>query len=85
MTRGLASTILAIDLGKFKSVACIYAAQTGEHMFRPIPTMENIRGGECKGSGLILTERAGGDSVLAWPDHGGRLRAGWCFMCSIGG
>ncbi|MEX0774389.1 MAG: transposase [Phycisphaeraceae bacterium] len=32
------TTILAIDLGKFKSVACIYAAQTGEHTFGTIPT-----------------------------------------------
>lgn len=30
--------ILAIDLGKFKSVACDYDAQTGEHRFDTIPT-----------------------------------------------
>jgi len=38
MTPGTRSTILAIDLGKFKSVACVYTAQTGEHTFGTIPT-----------------------------------------------
>jgi transposase len=33
------STILAIDLGKFKSVACIYRAQDGQHHFRTLPTL----------------------------------------------
>jgi transposase len=32
------TTILAIDLGKFKSVACVYTAETGEHTFRTLPT-----------------------------------------------
>ena len=32
------TTILAIDLGKFKSVACVYTAQTGAHTFRALPT-----------------------------------------------
>ena len=30
--------ILAIDLGKFKSVACIYQEQTGEAEYRTVPT-----------------------------------------------
>ncbi len=30
--------ILAFDLGKFKSVACIYEARTGSAQFRTIPT-----------------------------------------------
>ena len=30
--------ILAIDLGKFKSVACIYQEQAGEAVFRALPT-----------------------------------------------
>src|SRR5512146_2368268 len=30
--------ILALDLGKFKSVACIYRAEDGEHEFRTIKT-----------------------------------------------
>ena len=30
--------ILAIDLGKFKSVACLYRVETVEHGFRTIPT-----------------------------------------------
>src|SRR2546423_12836993 len=30
--------ILALDLGKFKSVACEYAAETGRHRFTTIPT-----------------------------------------------
>ena len=30
--------ILAIDLGKFKSVACLYDCATREHKFRNIPT-----------------------------------------------
>ena len=32
------STILAIDLGKFKSVACIYQCGDGQHQHRTIPT-----------------------------------------------
>ena len=32
------STILAIDLGKFKSVACRYDAATGTHAFETIAT-----------------------------------------------
>jgi transposase len=32
------STILAIDLGKFKSVACWYEAGSGEAKFRTVPT-----------------------------------------------
>jgi len=31
--------ILAIDLGKFKSVACVFEASTGEHAFTTIPTV----------------------------------------------
>jgi transposase len=30
--------ILAIDLGKFKSVACVYESSTGEHSFTTVPT-----------------------------------------------
>ncbi len=30
--------ILAIDLGKFKSVACGYDTATGQHTFTTIPT-----------------------------------------------
>ena len=30
--------ILAIDLGKFKSVACLYSVATAEHSFRTLPT-----------------------------------------------
>src|SRR2546421_8670090 len=30
--------ILALDLGKYKSVACDYEAETGEHRFTTIPT-----------------------------------------------
>jgi transposase len=30
--------ILALDLGKFKSVACVYVAETGEHAFETIRT-----------------------------------------------
>ncbi|MFA9480046.1 transposase [Phycisphaerales bacterium AB-hyl4] len=32
------SMILAIDLGKFKSVACKYQTATGEHTFQTLPT-----------------------------------------------
>ena len=32
------NTILAIDLGKFKSVACLYQPGTGEHTFRSLAT-----------------------------------------------
>jgi transposase len=34
----LAKTILSIDLGKFKSVACVLEAAAGEHRFETIPT-----------------------------------------------
>ena len=34
----LASAILAIDLGKYKSVACEYVTATGEVTFRTIDT-----------------------------------------------
>jgi len=30
--------ILAIDLGKFKSVACVYESTTGEHTFSTVST-----------------------------------------------
>lgn len=30
--------IVAIDLGKFKSVACVYESGTGEHTFTAIST-----------------------------------------------
>ena len=30
--------ILALDLGKFKSVACDYESETGRHSFATIPT-----------------------------------------------
>ncbi len=30
--------ILAIDLGKFKSVACVYESSTGEHFFTMVRT-----------------------------------------------
>ncbi len=30
--------ILSLDLGKFKSVACIYNSQSAEHSFVTIPT-----------------------------------------------
>ncbi|MEX0774874.1 MAG: hypothetical protein WD042_04065 [Phycisphaeraceae bacterium] len=30
--------ILAIDLGKFKSVACLYLMQSGEHTWRTVAT-----------------------------------------------
>jgi transposase len=32
------TTILAIDLGKFRSVACVFDAGSGEHRFTTIPT-----------------------------------------------
>ncbi len=38
MTTPAAITILAIDLGKFKSVACRYDPATGEHAFQTIAT-----------------------------------------------
>lgn len=38
MTNGATTTILAIDLGKFKSVACRYDAGTGDHAFETIAT-----------------------------------------------
>ena len=39
MTPNTASEkILAIDLGKFKSVACEYEASSGNHSFMTIPT-----------------------------------------------
>lgn len=34
--------ILALDLGKYKSVACDYEAETGRHRFTTIAT--NLRG-----------------------------------------
>ena len=34
----IATTILAIDLGKYKSVACEYVAATGEVVFRAFDT-----------------------------------------------
>ena len=33
-----ATTILALDLGKFKSVACVYDAVSGTHQFRTLTT-----------------------------------------------
>ena len=30
--------ILALDLGKFKSVACIYRSDNGDHRFSKVPT-----------------------------------------------
>jgi hypothetical protein len=30
--------ILAIDLGKFKSAACVYESSTGEHTFTTVRT-----------------------------------------------
>ena len=33
-----ADTILAVDLGRYKSVACVYARATREHTFRAIDT-----------------------------------------------
>ena len=33
-----AMKILAIDLGKFKSVACVYISASGEHTFLTIAT-----------------------------------------------
>lgn len=33
-----ATTILALDLGKFKSVACVYEVGSGRHRFETIPT-----------------------------------------------
>src|SRR5512135_1280756 len=38
MRRSPAMKILALDLGKFKSVACIHVAGTGEHEFTTIQT-----------------------------------------------
>jgi transposase len=38
MTNGATTTILSIDLGKFRSVACRYDAATGEHRFESIAT-----------------------------------------------
>ena len=38
MTTSAAITILALDLGKFKSVACRYDPATGEHAFETIAT-----------------------------------------------
>jgi hypothetical protein len=38
MTTPAATTILAIDLGKFKSVACRYDPATGGHAFDTIAT-----------------------------------------------
>ncbi len=38
MTTSAAITILALDLGKFKSVACRYDPVTGEHAFETIAT-----------------------------------------------
>ena len=32
------ANILAIDLGKYKSVACIFDSLTGEYSFKSIPT-----------------------------------------------
>src|SRR5262249_35539957 len=33
-----ADTILAVDLGRYKSVACVYARATRQHTFRTIDT-----------------------------------------------
>jgi len=38
MTRGTTTRILAVDLGKFKSVACDYDTATAEHTFTTLPT-----------------------------------------------
>jgi hypothetical protein len=38
MTTPAAITILAIDLGKFKSVACRYDPATAQHAFQTIAT-----------------------------------------------
>ncbi len=38
MTPATANTILAIDLGKFRSVACLFDAASGEHRFQTIAT-----------------------------------------------
>ncbi len=32
------TTILAIDLGKFKSVACMYDADTGHTVYQTLPS-----------------------------------------------
>ena len=38
MTTPAATTILALDLGKFKSVACVYDHASGTHQFQTIGT-----------------------------------------------
>jgi len=40
------STILAIDLGKFKSVACIYVISEATHQFRTVPTLPDQKTGK---------------------------------------
>jgi transposase len=37
-SEGSATTILALDLGKFKSVACVYEPASGTHRFETIAT-----------------------------------------------
>ena len=34
----MSTMILAIDLGKFKSVACVYEASDGQHRFETVET-----------------------------------------------
>jgi len=61
--------ILAIDLGKFKSVACDYDPATGEHDFTTLPT----RPGEFHD---LLTDREPGRLVIEVGSAPGSWRGG---------
>jgi transposase len=79
-----AQRILAIDLGKFKSVACDYDSSTGEHSFTTLPTRPQdfhdllaerttdrlvIEVGSASGWVKDLAEALGIDVQVANPNH----------------
>ena len=78
------TTILAIDLGKFMSVACEYAPKTQQHTFTTIPTtpqaVHDLVGERSPGRVMIevgsqagrvkdLCEAWGGQVQVANPNH----------------
>ena len=78
--------ILAIDLGKFKSVACVFDAGTNEHEFTKLPTRPQdlhdlivaraparvvIEAGSQAGWVKDLCEALGVDIQVANPNHEG--------------
>ena len=76
-----ADTILAIDLGRFKSVACVYSRSTRHHAFRTIDSKPDALAqllAEHPGSLVVIeacanAERRGGRTRRAvWSRRGPR-------------